>query len=49
MIPYIIIGRQIFLSSQIVIVNDMIILVSDTTAGVIVVIAHGVGLLRVFG
>jgi hypothetical protein len=49
MIPYIIIGRQIFLSSQIVIVNDMIILVSDTTACVIVVIAHGVGLLRVFG
>jgi hypothetical protein len=49
MIPYIIIGRQIFLSSQIVIVNDMIILVSDTTAGVIVVVTHGVGLLRVFG
>jgi hypothetical protein len=49
MIPYIIIGRQIFLSSQIVIVNDMIILISDTAAGVIVVIAHGIGLLRVFG
>lgn len=49
MIPDIVIGWQIFLSSQIVIVNDMIILVSDTAAGVIVVIAHGVGLLWIFG
>lgn len=49
MIPYIVISGQIFLSSQIVIVNDMIILVSDTTACVIVVVTHGVGLLRVFG